>query len=225
VPLAEMSIPPARVEPPVDEPFAPEPVPAFGSFDDIGFDPGIENRSDGGDESAIEIAFDIDDDTPFEREPLPTFDPEPLSESPSEPAAGDDFTVESIAPSALESGTLPISAPATEGPADAEDDFDFDLLDDAEVDIRSEELPLPTMTLARLALDQADLELAEKTLRGVLERDPSNAEASRLLAGLSGGAGFDVATIQTDEKTVDARARALQRWLEAVRLASERLKP
>jgi hypothetical protein len=81
------------------------------------------------------------------------------------------------------------------------------------------------MTLARLALDQADLELAEKTLRGVLERDPSNAEASRLLAGLSGGAGFDVATIQTDEKTVDARARALQRWLEAVRLASERLKP
>ena len=225
VPLAEMSIPPARVEPPLDEPFEPEPVSTFGSFDEIGFDPGIENRGDAGDESAIEIAFDIDDDTPFDREPQPTVDPEPLSESPGEPAMVDDFTIESTAASALESGTEPISAPEIEGPADAEDDVDFDLLDDEEVEVRSEQLPLPTMTLARLALDQADLELAEKTLRGVLERDPSNTEASRLLAGLTAGAGVDVATDQAGEKTLDARARALQRWLEAVRLASERLKP
>ncbi len=98
-------------------------------------------------------------------------------------------------------------------------------LDDAEIDVRSEELPLPTMTLARLALDQADLELAEKTLRGVLERDPTNAEANRLLAGLTAGTGVDEADGRADEGTVDARARALQRWLEAVRLASERLKP
>ena len=48
-------------------------------------------------------------------------------------------------------------------------------------------IPLPTMTLARLAIDQGDLDLAERTLRGVLEREPGHAEAAELLETLIAG--------------------------------------
>ncbi len=226
VPLSDMPMPmpPVRVELPEDEPFEPEPVPTFESFDEEDAAAGVENLGDDGDDT-IDIAFDIDDDTSADSTFPRDFEPEAGIEEPEESAALDEFPVETIASSTLESATISISAPATEDPADTDDDIDFDLLDDVEFDARADELPLPTMTLARLALDQADLELAEKTLRGVLERDPSNAEATRLLAGLSAGTGVDLATGRGDQETVDARARALQRWLEAVRLASERLKP
>ena len=84
-------------------------------------------------------------------------------------------------------------------------------------------LPLPTMTLARLAIDQGDLDLAERTLRGVLEREPEHSEASELLETLiAGPPEKDPAAAPEDAS--DARAEALQRWLDAVRLASERLK-
>ena len=225
VPLSEMPIPPAPPQPPADEPFEPEPIPTFEGLDEIEAEVGIESRDDVVEEAADAIAFDVEDEILVVPEPTSSFEPEPVFEIEEEPPVDDDSAAEIDGPSALESGTVPISAPATEVPADADDDIDFDFLDEAEIDARSEELPLPTMTLARLALDQADLELAEKTLRGVLERDPSNAEAARLLAGLTAGTEFGEATGQADEGTVDARARALQRWLEAVRLASERLKP
>ena len=90
---------------------------------------------------------------------------------------------------------------------------------------RSEELPLPTMTLARLALEQGDLELAEKTLRGVLARNPEHPEAAALLAKLGEGAHSVSGSDETgSEAGGDARVDALRRWLDAVRLASERLK-
>lgn len=133
-----------------------------------------------------------------------------------------DAILEAAAAADDEPATVPIAVADAESPAEPEPDFDFDLLDEA--DLRSDELPLPTMTLARLALDQGDLELAERTLQGVLERDPGNPEATRLLAGLTAGAGGDGAGGGAVEETADARARALRRWLEAVRLASERLK-
>ncbi len=140
----------------------------------------------------------------------------------SVPEIDGDAILEAAAAADDEPATVPISVADAESPAEPEPDFDFDLLDEA--DLRSDELPLPTMTLARLALDQGDLELAERTLQGVLERDPGNPEATRLLAGLTAGAGGDGAGGGAVEETADARARALRRWLEAVRLASERLK-
>ena len=83
-------------------------------------------------------------------------------------------------------------------------------------------VPLPTMTLARLAIDQGDLDLAERTLRGVLEREPGNADAEELLNTVTAGPPErDSAPSSTED---DERAEALQRWLDAVRLASERLK-
>ncbi len=225
VPLDDLPIPPAPDPFPAEERFEPEPVQTFEGLDEIEAEPGIETGDAFVERAADAIAFDVDDEAPGVSEPPSSFEPEPAFEIGEGPSADDDSAVELDVPSALESATVPISAPVADGPADADYDIDFDLLDDAEFDARSEELPLPTMTLARLALDQADLELAEKTLRGVLERDPSNSEAARLLAGLTAGAEVDVATGPVDEGTVDARARALRRWLEAVRLASERLKP
>jgi tetratricopeptide (TPR) repeat protein len=164
--------------------------------------------------------------------PIPRFQDEGPSSEPfaTDAAPQDETPLEIDADAILEAAaadeepaTVPIAVMDVESTTEPEPDFDFDLLDEA--DPRSDELPLPTMTLARLALDQGDLELAERTLRGVLDRDPDHAEATRLLAGLTaagggaGGPGGDAAA-----ETGDARARALQRWLEAVRLASEKLK-
>ncbi len=81
--------------------------------------------------------------------------------------------------------------------------------------------PLPTMTLARLAVEQGDLELAESTARGVLERDPGSHEARQMLEWLASKAAAD----EGSDRTVDgdARPQALRRWLDAVRLAAEKL--
>lgn len=123
----------------------------------------------------------------------------------------------------FETGTV---AADWEAASDADADGDADRDDDerSSRELRSEELPLPTMTLARLALDQGDLELAEKTLRGVLARNPGHSEASSLLATLTGGAGEGAPTPPAADEPGGARVQALRRWLDAVRLASERLK-
>ncbi len=85
-----------------------------------------------------------------------------------------------------------------------------------------EDLPLQTITLARLAIEQGDLDLAEKTLRGVLETDPGNQDAGRLLESLLEAPPPPEAASGARE-VADAKIRALREWLEAVRLASERL--
>ncbi len=173
---------------------------------------------------------------PLAEMPIPRFEIEELASEPVAPASAPEVeTLLEIDADAIigaqrgdgeQPATVPISVAevesAIEPEPEPEPDFDFDLLDD--VGFLSDELPLPTMTLARLALDQGDLELAEKTLRGVLDRDPDHAEATRLLAGLTAGAGGDIPGGEAVDETGDARARALRRWLEAVRLASERLK-
>ena len=97
--------------------------------------------------------------------------------------------------------------------------------DDAETTDRRHELehgvPLPTMTLAKLALDQDDRPLAMATLESLIERDPTNTEATAMLDELS-------AREETfaNERLRAARATtkiaALQGWLDAVRLAAER---
>jgi len=79
------------------------------------------------------------------------------------------------------------------------------------------------MTLARLAIDQGDLDLAEQTLRGLLESEPENQEASDLLETLQmvRYSGPEVADPSGDPAKV--KMQKLRRWLDTVRLASERL--
>ncbi len=89
-------------------------------------------------------------------------------------------------------------------------------------DSEPEGLPFPTTTLARLAIEQGDHDLAEKTLRSVLETDPENHDAARLLESLIEAAPRPDDGHRTEDRA-DLRVNALQEWLEAVRLASERL--
>ena len=222
IPLAEMSLP--SPENLIDVAIESEPSPTFDAPTEIDVEAVIDPP--GGDDqvSEIDVAFDIDDGAADDLPPPVAVISEPVFSEEDEPDAGVVPAVESVAASDLESGTAPLSVPEIVTPEEDEVQFDLDLQEDAEVDVRSEELPLPTMTLARLALDQGDLELAEQTLRGVLERDPNHSEANELLVGLGAGTGVDAPDGPVADKTGDARARALRRWLDAVRLASERLK-
>ncbi len=86
----------------------------------------------------------------------------------------------------------------------------------------ADDVPMPTLTLARLAMEQGDFALAERTARAVLERDPGQAEAMALLDTFAARNGADTGS-GDDPAGADERTRALQRWLEAVRLAAEKL--
>ncbi|MCU0304797.1 MAG: hypothetical protein MUC56_12140, partial [Thermoanaerobaculales bacterium] len=82
-------------------------------------------------------------------------------------------------------------------------------------------LPLPTMTLARLALDQGDRQLAVATLESLLELDPGHAPAAELLDELRREEELELAgRLRAARATV--KIAALQGWLDAVRLAAER---
>ncbi len=131
--------------------------------------------------------------------------PEPLAEEPS-PAEIEVDVIDEETPvfAADEAPSVPEPDPEPEKQAEPED------------------LPLQTMTLARLAVEQGDLDLAEKTLRGVLEADPGNQDAARLLESLIEAAAPPEAA-KTAEDAADAKVRALQEWLEAAKLAAERL--
>ncbi len=93
--------------------------------------------------------------------------------------------------------------------------------DEEERDELADELPLPTMTLARLALQQGDRDLAERTLLGVLERDPDHQEARSMLLALR-SARAEPAITERVPRPEMARVVALRRWLDTVRLGSER---
>jgi hypothetical protein len=57
----------------------------------------------------------------------------------------------------------------------------------------------------------------------VLEREPGHSDASQLLETLIAGPPPEESSAQPKD-SYNAKAEALQRWLDAVRLASERLK-
>jgi tetratricopeptide (TPR) repeat protein len=102
-------------------------------------------------------------------------EPEPVLEASSapEPLPEPELPSEPEPPSETKNQPMPLpeSWPASE----------------AALDVGADGLPLATMTLARLAIDQGDLDLAERTLRGVLEREPGRHEASELLRTLTAG--------------------------------------
>ena len=92
-----------------------------------------------------------------------------------------------------------------------------------------EGLPVPTVTLARLAADQGDLELARRTLQNVLDRDPDNTDARDLLRSLVEPAPVEVEVAPppddepfSGEAALRAKISTLKAWVEAVRLAAER---
>lgn len=93
------------------------------------------------------------------------------------------------------------------------------------------ELPLPTVTLARLALEQDDRPLAEETLQAVLERDPSNREAAELLEHLSEEVipeipePFSSGPSVSQADLLTAKAERLKGWMEDIRTAAERRAP
>jgi hypothetical protein len=82
-------------------------------------------------------------------------------------------------------------------------------------------MPLPTMTLARLALDQGDRPLAVATLESLVERDPDNAAAAALLDELRADQARE-ARERSRIEVLSAKASSLRAWLDAVRLAAER---
>jgi tetratricopeptide (TPR) repeat protein len=158
---------------------------------------------------------------------MPVIEPEPVAEPESE------IEAEPEPQSEAETAFLPAleAPPASEPEPEAQPEPEPGPLPESwpdpeaepEPEKDSDGLPLPTMTLARLAIDQGDLDLAERTLRGVLEREPERSDAAELLETLVAGPPVVDATTDTTELS-DPRAEALQRWLDAVRLASERLK-
>ena len=85
-------------------------------------------------------------------------------------------------------------------------------------------VPLPTMTLAKLALDQGDRPLAMATLESLIERDPTNIEATALLGEMQADE-EKVANTKLKAAKATAKIAALQGWLDAVRLAAERRVP
>ena len=166
-------------------------------------------------EPAPEPVPETESEPVFEPVPVPAPEPEPESEPVFEPEPEPEPDVEAAPEPA------PTSEVEPEPPPDSWPDPEGDVEPDLEKD--ADGVPLPTMTLARLAIDQGDLDLAERTLRGVLAREPGRAEAAELLETLvAGPPERDTATQPKDPS--DAKAEALQRWLDAVRLASERLK-
>ncbi len=193
----------ALPEPPAPPP--PEPVPAA--------EPGAEPfAGDGGDpfaaaaanqEPAIAAAEPAFKEIPRAEEPFAAEpEPEPKPEVEVEPAA-----IEAAEPEEAFAPAEPV-----EGDAD-------ELLEAIPETI---DLPLPTVTLARLALEQGDLELARRTATGVLEQEPGSLEAQELLAAVDQAeAGAPAAGPDSRYATI----LALQRWLEAVRLAAGKLAP
>jgi hypothetical protein len=107
-------------------------------------------------------------------------------------------------------------------------------------DEQVEDLPVPTLTLARLAVEQSDFELAKRTLVKILYEEPNNLEAQQLLEMVRISIGEPVAeaaaenepveqlTESADTQTAPAEGstesivRALQRWLNSIKLAAER---
>jgi tetratricopeptide (TPR) repeat protein len=119
----------------------------------------------------------------------------------------------------LQPDTLP-PVPASESAPDYDDEHEHDdegQEPDESAEISSEPLPLPTMTLARLAIEQGDLELAEGTLVGLLERNSEHPEAGKLLAEVRA-----LLRGRPSAEVLAAKVDMLQSWLDKLRLASER---
>ena len=200
---------------------APEPEPAAEAELGPAFAPEPAPEPEAVIEPEVEPELDPEPlpETPFEPEVEP--EPEYEHEHESEPEPEPVFEAEPVAEPEHEHEAAPEPEPS---PVVEPEPLPESWPDPApELEKGADGVPLPTMTLARLAIDQGDLDLAERTLRGVLEKEPGHADATQLLETLIAGPPEDDSAVASREPA-DAKAEALQRWLDAVRLASERLK-
>ena len=151
-----------------------------------------------------EVAEPIIEESP---EPPAVLEPESWTDLDREVSAAADR--ESDEPAGVEP-IIPATLEAFDRPSgDLEDEPDDE-------SVQPEDVPLPTLTLARLAVQQGDHDLAEATLQSLVERDPSNSEAVKFLDSLRSrprGDGGDATS---------AKVAALRGWLDTIRLASER---
>ena len=182
-------------------------------------------------EDRVELTAEIDD-RPEDVEPEPTAEIE-VSETIDDvvpPIETHEFdSIEVTHPIVVEKRAADAEeqalADAEEQPVPDEATADDLSGDDYESTDRRHELehgvPLPTMTLAKLALQQDDRPLAMATLESLIERDPTNTEAIAMLDELSAqeetSANERLRAVQATTKIA-----ALQGWLDAVRLAAER---
>jgi hypothetical protein len=159
-------------------------------------EPDLDWVAEGDDEADVESWADLVDDD----EDVAAADADEPGPSATEPAAGTTEVEEPIIPQSLTQFDQPAS----------------DDVDDEPVEVAPNDVPLPTVTLARLAMEQGDVRLAEATLEGVLARDPANTEARQLLGEIRGPSHRD------EGAGTPAKVAALRGWLDTIRLASER---
>jgi hypothetical protein len=199
----------AWVEPPAadDAPVDPDPVPAAEPIPDA-----EEHASPAIPEIAEpDLDWVADDDRPSEVESWAD-----LSDTESEPShapAAQESALEDAQDDGVTVDEPPPIIPDTLARFDRTSPEETD---DEAAAVEPVDVPLPTVTLARLALEQGDPRLAEATLAGVLERDSENHEAAELLAELRSGP-----SVGADDATA-AKVAALRGWLDTIRLASER---
>jgi tetratricopeptide (TPR) repeat protein len=196
------------------DPFAIEEGPVAGEPEEQadGVDelvPEIEEPPAEAEEHAAEMAEPAEDEA-FADETVPA--EELALEEPEEPAA-------------FEAGFEPEPEPLPM-PAPEQDAAELAPPDEQET------LPMHTVTLARLAVDQGDIALARETLEGLLVRDPDNAEAQELLSALDAPAVDDEVPADaelpapiTSGQALAAKTQTLKAWMEAVRLAADRRAP
>jgi len=164
-------------------------------------------------------------------EPAEVPDEEPATAAADEVLPGEDRgsdAIEVTRPIAVEPSTAEIRPPGAmseDADLEPEEAADDDSGDAAAAGGARHELehgvPLPTMTLARLAFEQNDRPLAMATLENLLDRDPTNAEATAMLDELRA---HDETVARQKRRAAHATTKiaALQGWLDAVRLAAER---
>ena len=161
------------------------------------------------DEMADEAAEERADEVPAD-EAIAEVMAEVVSEVTAGPAEPDDEPADGLA-----EAEEPLVEVRVEVEEIALEDEEAD--EDEQVVPTSEALPLPTMTLARLAIRQGDFDLAEATLLSLLERDPDHSEAGTLLAEVRRSLGG-----RPDPSIAAAKVAALEGWLATVRRAAER---
>ena len=210
-----------EAEPGFESELDPEPEPET--------EPAIELESGEDDESDADDVSDDDDEREDDDEYPDEHEHEHEHEHEDDHERGDDDEYEDEVEDKAEDEDEQEPTPEPEPTSEVEPDPLPESWPDPESDVRpdlekdADGVPLPTMTLARLAIDQGDLDLAERTLRGVIEREPGHSEAAELLETLVAGPPEADSTAEPKDPSA-TKVEALQRWLDAVRLASERLK-
>lgn len=151
--------------------------------------------------------------------------------TPEEVAPVEELSPEELSPEELPNQEVPVevlSEPVAALEPEMEPEAEPEAAQESDY---SRDISLPTVTLARLALEQDDRSLAEETLKAVLERDPGNMEAAQLLGVLDDEVAPESAETPAQMSPVSPaellalKASKLKGWMEDIRTATERRAP